>query len=569
MKEITMPVKWVLWIMWLIVFPTGLLIAYQISPIPDLDWRIALSLILLAVISAYLPFKVDHSTIFIIHWINLAAFLTYGLFYEMILMQLVLIPLLIRSKITLKTLYRFPLNSTMFMLISLLAGMIFYSTGIGSADGFWALVFASAIYIFIHIFANHVYLFSFNRLIGNKYPFFSSDTKLDYAATMLSMPFGLALYYLLQSVGPAATLLLGIPFLAVTIILRLYNTSEKVNNDLAKSAKIGHQLTERLNVNEVLDLFTNKLADLMPLDYTYILDVNTKKNELILLRRIENGQLESNNLSPVRKGEGISGKVWGTGEALLFNKKKDWIEEVEGYIPSDIESIICVPIQRNKRTVAVLLAASKKKNAFGTHLLAILEILCSYLAIAMQNARNYQRNVKRSERCALTGLYNFRYFDEQLSNEFSRLEQGRMNALSLILLDIDHFKKVNDTYGHQSGNDLLQELAGLLIETAGREALIARYGGEEFVLLLSDKTKEEAQSIGEKIRAVIENHQFEIQHDLSQNREITKINMTVSIGVASSPEDTDSAKNLLRNADRALYIGAKQKGRNKVAVYSK
>ncbi|KIL53319.1 hypothetical protein KP77_02950 [Jeotgalibacillus alimentarius] len=569
MKEVSTTAKWVLWITWLITFPAGLYMAFQLTPLPALDWRIVVSLILLAVISGYFPFKVDHSTIFIIHWINLAAFLTYGLFYELILMQIVLIPVLIKSRITLKTAYRYPLNSTMFMLISLLAGLVYRFTGVTTEDGFWPLMFAAGAYIFIHIFANHIYLYTFNRLIGNKYPFFSGDIRMDYISTMLSMPFGLALYYLLANIGSAATILLGVPFLAMTIILRLYNTSERVNNDLAKSAKIGHQLAERLNVTEVLDLFTSKLGELMPTDYTYILDVNTKEENMTLLRRIENGQVESNNLSPIRKGEGISGKVWETGEAKLYNKKTEWLEEMEGYIPSDIESIICVPIQRNKKTVAVLLAASKKKNAFGTHLIAILEILCSYLAIAMQNARNYQRNVKRSERCALTGLYNFRYFSEQLEKEFSSLEKGHLNALSLILLDIDHFKRVNDTYGHESGNDLLKELAGLLIETAGRDALIARYGGEEFVLLLSDKTKAQAEQLGEKIRLAVESHLFEIQHDLSTSREIIHVNLTVSIGVASSPEDTDSSKNLLRNADRALYIGAKQKGRNKVAVYSK
>ncbi|MFB1080514.1 diguanylate cyclase [Jeotgalibacillus sp. JSM ZJ347] len=569
MKEVKMSVKWALWIIWLTAFPSVLYLAWKLSPMTEFDWTIFISLIGLAVISAYLPFKVDHSTIFIIHWINLAAFLAYGMFFEMLLMQVVLIPILIKSRITLKTSYRFPLNSTMFMLISLLSGLSFFQIGIDTSAGFWPFFMASGIYIFIHIFANHIYLYVFNWIIGNRYAFFSSDTKLDYVSTMLSMPFGLALFYLLQLIGPAATLLLGLPFLAVTVILRLYNTSERVNTDLAKSAKIGHQLAERLNVNEVLDLFTNKLSDLMPLDYTYILDVHSKNDELVLLRRIENGKVEPNNLSPVRKGEGISGKVWETGEATLFNKKSEWVEEVEGYVPADIESIICVPIQRNKKTVAVLLAASKKKNAFGTHLVAILEILCSYLAIAIQNARNYQRNVKRSERCGLTGLYNFRYFSEQLDKEFSKLQEGKLSALSLILLDIDHFKKVNDTYGHESGNDLLKELAGILVETAGDEALIARYGGEEFVLLVSDKIKQEAVITGEKIRCAIEKHDFQIRHDLSNDRELIHINVTVSIGVASSPEDSDSSQNLMRNADRALYIGAKQKGRNKVAVYVK
>ncbi|WP_227396726.1 sensor domain-containing diguanylate cyclase [Jeotgalibacillus aurantiacus] len=569
MKDVSVKVKWVLWIMWSVIFPAGLYLAYQIDPIERFDWQIVLSLIVLAVISAYFPFKVDNSTIFIIHWINLAAFLMYGLLYEIILMQLVLIPLLIRSKMTWQTVHRVALNSTMFMIISLIAGLVFYSTGVTPDDPVMAVTAVSAVYIFIHIFVNHIYLFSFQWFIGNRYSFWSYDTKLDYIATMLSMPFGLAYFYLLISIGAGATFLLGIPFLAISIILRLYNNSEKVNMDLAKSAQIGHQLAERLKVNEVLDLFANKLSDLMPIDYLYILDVETQNNQLVLLRRMENGKIESNNLSPVRRGEGIAGKVWESEKAKLYSKKSEWNEEVEGYIPSDIESIICVPIQRNKKTVAVLMAASKKKNAFGSHLIAILEILCSYLAVAIQNARNHQRTVKQSERCALTGLYNFRYFDEKLNEEFEALQRGKLNVLSLILLDIDHFKSINDTYGHQSGNDLLLELANMLVEIAGEMGIIARYGGEEFVILLSDISKEEAKMISEKIRREVENKVFEIRHDLSKKREKLNVKFTVSIGVSSAPGDTDSAKSLLRNADRALYIGAKQKGRNKVATYSK
>jgi len=365
MTGVSIGTKWVLWLMWLMVFPSGLYYSYQIDPPSITSWWIALSLIGLAIIVAFLPFKVDNSTIFIIHWINLAAFLTFGLFFEILLMQLVLIPLLIRSKMTFKTLHRYALNSAMFLIISLSAGLIYYSLDVSVAeDTLLVITLAAALYILIHIMFNHIYLYTFNMLMKNRYPFFSYDTMLDYIATMLSMPYGLALYYLLNEVGFAGALYLGIPFLAISLVLRLYNNSERVNEDLVRAGKIGHQLAARLQVNEVLDVFTNKLTELMPVDYAYILDVDTKGNQLFLLRRYGNGKIESNNLAPIRKGEGISGKVWETEISKLYHKKVEWNEEVEGYMPSDIESVLSVPIFRNQQIVAILLVGSKRKNAY-------------------------------------------------------------------------------------------------------------------------------------------------------------------------------------------------------------
>jgi len=566
MGGVSTRVKWVLWLIWLLLFPIGLYYAYQIDPPTITSWWIPLSLIALASVVAFLPFKVDSSTIFIIHWVNLAAFLTYGLFFEVILMQFVLIPLLIRSKINVKTLYRYALNSLMFLFISISAGLIYYSLDVSvTEDSLLIVSLAAALYILIHVLFNHIYLFTFNTVIKNRYPFFSYDALLDYIATMLSMPYGLAFYFLLNDIGMAAVVYLGVPFLAIAAVFRLYNTSEKMNDDLVRAGKIGHQLTARLKANEILDLFIKKLSELMPVDYAFILDVETKTNKLILLRRYENGLIESNNLAPIRKGEGISGRVWSTGESKLYQKKVEWNEEVEGYMPSDIESVLAVPIQRNKETVAVLLVASKKKNAYRPHLLSIVDLLCSYFAIAMQNARNHQRTVTRSERCALTGLYNYRYFDERLQIEFERLLNGRLRQLSLILIDIDHFKRVNDTYGHQSGNDLLQSLARLLENFIGDKGVVARYGGEEFVILLTNTSKQQALELSEDIRSTVEKMIFETKHDLSKSRETVDVKLTVSIGVATAPEDTDDPKNLLRNADRALYIGAKRAGRNRVA----
>lgn len=149
------------------------------------------------------------------------------------------------------------------------------------------------------------------------------------------------------------------------------------------------------------------------------------------------------------------------------------------------------------------------------------------------------------------------------------VKSGAIRNLSLVMIDIDHFKGINDTYGHQSGNDILVELARILEAEVGNEGIVARYGGEEFVVVFEDYSKDLALLFAEGLRKKIEKHDFKILQDLDAVRTATTVNITLSIGVSTAPDDSDEPNGLLRNADRALYIGAKQAGRNKVAAYAK
>ena len=198
-----------------------------------------------------------------------------------------------------------------------------------------------------------------------------------------------------------------------------------------------------------------------------------------------------------------------------------------------------------------------------------LDILASYFTVSVEKARYVEETVIKSERCALTKLYNYNYLEERLEIEMAKLKKGVLDELSVLILDIDYFKNVNDTYGHQSGNDILSSLAGILEETVPEEGIVARYGGEEFVYLLPNKSKQEAMYFAEQLRQRIENHKFEIISDLGDHAPHLAIGITVSIGVSTALDDADEAKTLLRNADRSLYIGAKQAGRNRVASYIK
>lgn len=168
---------------------------------------------------------------------------------------------------------------------------------------------------------------------------------------------------------------------------------------------------------------------------------------------------------------------------------------------------------------------------------------------------NYQESVSLALTDGLTRLYNRHYLDTHLKNLVRQAgEQGR--NLSVIIMDMDHFKQVNDTYGHASGDEVLRTLANLIVQTIRSADLAARYGGEEFVVLMPETDAMRAYEAAERLRKVVESSQFEIPHPDSPIRK------TVSIGYATMlPNDTPES--LLKRADAALYE-AKNSGRNKV-----
>ena len=139
-------------------------------------------------------------------------------------------------------------------------------------------------------------------------------------------------------------------------------------------------------------------------------------------------------------------------------------------------------------------------------------------------------------------------------------EAGRTKVqLSMIMLDIDFFKKVNDTYGHKAGDDVIRFISRTIKNSVRKVDFAARYGGEEFVILLYNASIEDAASVAEKIRMIV--------RDSSVNADGVHLNVTISLGVSSYPLPSMSAEDLIKNADTALYY-SKEHGRNKVSVFN-
>jgi diguanylate cyclase (GGDEF)-like protein len=566
-------IKKAILIAWILFVPVGMWFTYRVYP-PHISGHLLdiFTFLILTSVVAALPMVINNIPMFLIQWIAMATFLCFGLFVEMVLAQAAIIVLLLRLRIRKEQFFRFPLNSIMFFMVSLGSGAIYYFLGgqtgndiVNGHPSLWLAAFYALMYFILNQVLILLILYVVYRDVGS---FFGKSLAWETLTSLITFPLGFILYMLYTQVGLLALLIVGIPFASLSLILNLYYLSGKVNELLQKAAEIGHQMAERLNVNDVIDLFLQSLSELLPVDYAYILDVVENK-ELQVIRRIENGKVLPNDIAPLKKNEGLGGMVWAQKKAALFEVKKDWNKMISGYFPNDAESVLSVPIVRNNEVVGVLFLACKRKGAYKKAQLMIVDILCSHFAVAIDNARHYEEAKMYSEHCALTKLFNYRYFENMLSTEFEKLHLFERKCLSLIILDLDHFKDVNDTYGHQSGNEILQELANRIKSLVGNAGTVARYGGEEFVALLPNIQKEMALQMAESIRQTIADQPFTLNQHLGEERRQIHITVTASIGVATAPEDADDSLTLIRHADRALYVGAKRAGRNRVAEYCK
>jgi diguanylate cyclase (GGDEF)-like protein len=172
---------------------------------------------------------------------------------------------------------------------------------------------------------------------------------------------------------------------------------------------------------------------------------------------------------------------------------------------------------------------------------------------ADQQALSYSQLAQMAYTDYLTGLPNYRTFSNRYAEEFKRAQRYH-RILSLVLLDIDHFKRFNDSFGHPAGNLALESLAGVLRKELRETDLCGRYGGEEFAVILTETTKQEALEMAERMRHAVETQPIELEEGGVQK-------ITVSLGVATSPRDAGDAEGLMRAADEALY-SAKKGGRN-------
>lgn len=230
--------------------------------------------------------------------------------------------------------------------------------------------------------------------------------------------------------------------------------------------------------------------------------------------------------------------------------------------PAGLQSVALVPLMRNKRIIGCLNLGSVDPTRFTPSLgTDFIEHMASIIAICLENVISNEMLKYIGLTDSLTGVYNRRYMDRRLLEEIARARR-QSYPISLMFIDIDHFKRVNDTVGHQGGDDVLREVAGRIKDELRLSDALARFGGEEFVVLLIDADLDSAAFVAERIRASVAGTLIGLTQEV-------RLSVTVSIGVAcldpelAVGEPELVARDLLARADGALYQ-AKEGGRNRV-----
>ncbi len=253
-------------------------------------------------------------------------------------------------------------------------------------------------------------------------------------------------------------------------------------------------------------------------------------------------------------GQGISGHVAATGTPVL-------VPGAGGIARAEVEppafTQLSVPLFSQNRVLAVLNLYDKQNGHFTEADLRTIVSLCDQAGVAIENVLLHQEAQRMAIMDGLTGIWNHRWFQIQFAQELDRAERFK-RPFSLIVLDIDDFKRINDTYGHQVGDFVLVELARRIKSSVRDVDMFARYGGEEFELLLSETDLAGGLNAAEKIREAIGGSPF------TSDMLPEPLNVTVSVGVASYPEAGLDAPTIFKAADLAMYT-AKSQGKNRVA----
>jgi diguanylate cyclase (GGDEF)-like protein len=256
---------------------------------------------------------------------------------------------------------------------------------------------------------------------------------------------------------------------------------------------------------------------------------------------------------------GLADEAFTRGSHILSNDRPETGHKLSRLAREEgLRCFICLPLTSRERRLGVIYFYRTDRDAFTPTEIELLNTFASLAAQAIENARLYAQVQELARTDALTGLSNRGEFQRQLKDEVERSRRYH-RSFSLLMLDIDHFKTVNDSYGHQAGDEVLRAVAARLREQSRPADRVARHGGEEFVVILPEIAGEGALALAERLRAAVADSAVAV----TEGRTIP---VTISIGVATFPADAGSGTELIAAADTALYA-AKQGGRNRISRY--
>ena len=328
----------------------------------------------------------------------------------------------------------------------------------------------------------------------------------------------------------------------------LYTLEQRRAAQLEAINAIARQSTAVLEIHELLEKVCKVISQAFRVDHFSIL---MKEEERMVVRASCGRMTPVMNIGDaLPSGAGLCARAFLTSKTVLENNVANVIGYVEGL--KETVSEMCVPLMAFGETLGVLALDSSGAEAFLPEDVHTLEAVADMCATAIQNAHYFERVRQMAYLDGLTGIFNRRFFEMRIGEEVERASRYNL-TLAVIMIDIDHFKRINDEFGHLLGDEVLKQISRIFSEHLRKPDVLCRFGGEEFAVLLPETTGERALSVAEKLRQMVSAFPFP-----GIPRPVT-----FSAGIADLPRHGRSRDELVQAADAALYA-AKQAGRNRV-----
>jgi len=318
--------------------------------------------------------------------------------------------------------------------------------------------------------------------------------------------------------------------------------------ELAIFHDVAKALTSSLDLDSILQTIMEKMAEYFRPDTWSLLMVDEQRDELYFAIAVGSAAEALKNVR-LKVGEGIAGYVAKNGERLIVPDvytDPRFAKRIDEMTRWETRSIICFPLRSRLRVLGVIQLVNVDMEHFGDQEIFFLQSLCDYAAIAIENARAVEKIQELTITDDCTGLYNARHLYKTLETEVYRSARFAYE-FTVLFIDLDHFKQVNDTHGHLVGSKLLAEV-GYLIKAQLRLIDYAfRYGGDEFVVLLPQTGKDAALVVAKRLRDSFRTSLFCRDEGLN-------LNVRASMGVATYPHDAKTPHDVIRQADEMMYM---------------
>ena len=319
-------------------------------------------------------------------------------------------------------------------------------------------------------------------------------------------------------------------------------------------------LTSTFEIDKTLTMIMRQAKSMTGFDAWSIQLVEGISDEFFFGKNHDKNSIKIHK-STIRGAGGVAGWVAKTGTPVVVpdvSKDKRFSSGIDGFPRLDIKSLMCVPVMIKNRIIGVFeFYNAKSRRPFTEKDLELLLKLVGYASMAIEKSLIYQKMENLAVTDELTNLFNIRYLNRTLDAEVER-SQRFGTSFSLIFMDIDYFKNVNDSHGHLVGSKLLIEVAQLILGSLRTIDTVARYGGDEFVMILPQTPLKGGYYVAERMRQAMEEKVF-------LKQEGYMIRVTASFGVATYPENAKTKEELLKIADKAMYRG---KNTTRNVVYS-